>query len=40
MVSGNKVVGPVELPGARNGKPLFAFNEVDSFNDMKLDYTT
>lgn len=40
MASANRIVGPVEAGHDANGQPLYGFNEIDCFEDMKLDYTT
>ncbi|MDH4161542.1 MAG: 4Fe-4S dicluster domain-containing protein [Nitrospirota bacterium] len=36
----NTVVGPVETGKDRNGRPLYAFEEVKDFKILRLDYTT
>lgn len=36
----NRVVGPVEVGRDTNGCPLYAFDQVSDFDDIRLDYTT
>ncbi|MBI5641143.1 MAG: 4Fe-4S dicluster domain-containing protein [Nitrospirae bacterium] len=40
LASSNKVVGPVGIGKDRHGDTLFAFEDVDRFGDLRLDYTT
>jgi sulfhydrogenase subunit beta (sulfur reductase) len=40
LASANAVVGPVETGVARNGNPLYAFEQVSGFDDLRLGYTT
>ncbi len=40
LAASNLVVGPVETGIDRNGKPLFAFEQVSDFKKVRLDYTT
>ena len=40
MAAGHVIVGPVEIGKDRNSHALYAFEEVNSFDNVKLDYTT
>lgn len=40
MAAGDKVVGPVEIGRDKDGLSLFAFEELDRFENLRLDYTT
>lgn len=40
LAAQNTVVGPVQTGIDRNGKPLYAFEQVSDFNTLRLDYTT
>lgn len=40
MAADDKVVGPVQIGRDRDGLPLYAFEEVDRFDNLELDYTT
>jgi len=40
MVSSDRVVGPVEKTTDKDGMPVYAFEQVFDFEDMRLDYTT
>ena len=40
LAADNRVVGPVEAGRDPNGYPLYAFDQVSDFKDLRLDYTT
>lgn len=40
IASDNAVIGPVEAGSDRNGKPLYAFQQVADFDALRFDYTT
>lgn len=40
LASYNKIVGPVEIGKDREGRNLYAFDEVESFDKLKLYHTT
>ncbi len=40
LAADNRVVGPVQIGENKKGKPLYAFEDVREFSEMKLDYTT
>ncbi len=40
LASCNRVVGPVEIGRHSRGTPLYGFTEVNSFDDLRLGYTT
>jgi sulfhydrogenase subunit beta (sulfur reductase) len=40
LAAQNRVVGPIEIGKDKNNKPVYAFNDVNEFSDMRLDYTT
>jgi sulfhydrogenase subunit beta (sulfur reductase) len=40
LVLDNSTVGPVAMGMDRHGKPLFAFDTVSDFDDLRLDYPT
>lgn len=40
LAAENRVIGPVEAGKDSNGDPLYTFNQVHDFNDIRLDYTT
>ncbi len=40
LADANTVVGPIEIGKDRHAKPLFAFDRVKEFSDLRLDYGT
>jgi sulfhydrogenase subunit beta (sulfur reductase) len=40
LAKSNRVVGPVEKARDRNGKPIYFFEEISDFGDLRLEYTT
>ncbi len=40
LASYNRVVGPVETGKDKEGKPVYAFNDVTNFSEIRLDYST
>ena len=40
ILSAHTVVGPVEKARDVNNKPLYSFEIVKNFSDLKLDYTS
>ena len=40
VMSENRIIGPVQKGTSCEGKPLYAFEPVIDFDDLKLDYTT
>ncbi|MEW5744283.1 MAG: 4Fe-4S dicluster domain-containing protein [Nitrospirota bacterium] len=40
LAEGNRVVGPVEKARDRSGSPVYAFEEVADFAEVRIDYTT
>jgi ferredoxin len=40
LAADNAVVGPVDAGTDRNGRPLYAFEQVPAFRHLRLDYTT
>lgn len=40
LSAANTVVGPIRAGADREGKPLFAFEEIADFRDLALNYTT
>lgn len=40
LAADNRVIGPVEVGKDANGYPLYAFDQVSDFEDIRLDYTT
>lgn len=40
MAADNTIVGPVQTGADFNGRPLYAFEQVSEFDNMRLDFTT
>jgi sulfhydrogenase subunit beta (sulfur reductase) len=40
LAADNAVIGPAETGSDRNGKPLYAFQQVTDFDTLRLDHTT
>jgi ferredoxin len=40
VIAVNRIIGPVQKGVSQEGNPLYAFEPVTDFNDLKLDYTT
>lgn len=40
IIAVNRIIGPVQKGISKKGDPLYAFEPVTSFDEMKLDYTT
>jgi len=40
LAAGNSIIGPVEIGKDRVGKPIYAFEPVSRFSDLRLDYTS
>jgi len=39
LIASNETFGPKQVDKDKNGKPIYQFREVHSFNEMDLDYT-